>query len=140
MTDLLARIERGEPVEAQEIFDFAVGKVIEQGAPARTEFGCVYRDGHGRKCAFGHLIPDSLYKYSFEDVTAGGILNKYRRHPQYSPALAASLERHSSLITDTQEAHDDASRIERDGGSNFVNNFRHRAEAIARSYGLTFNF
>jgi hypothetical protein len=33
MTDLLTRIERGEPVEAQEVFDYSVGKVIEQGVP-----------------------------------------------------------------------------------------------------------
>lgn len=140
MSDLLSRIEAGEPVEAQEVFDFAVSKVIEQGRPATIGSLCAYRADMDRKCAFGHLIPDSLYKYSFEDVTADGILNKSARNPQYSPTLAASLERHYSLITDIQEAHDDASRFERDGGSKFVDNFRHRAEAVAKSYGLTFNF
>ena len=139
MTDLLTRIERGEPVEAQEVFDFAVGKVIEQGAPAISEDGCAYRTRNGNKCAFGHLIPDSLYKHSFENVTAVGILTEglSKKNLQYSPALAASLECHVSLITDIQRAHDKNSHRDR---VSFVPNFRHRAEAVAKEHGLTFKF
>ena len=139
MTDLLARIERGEPVEAQEIFDVAVGKVIEQGAPAMYAGDCVYRASHGRKCAFGHLIPDSLYDANFEDITAEGILDKRVKNPRYSSALSASLGRHTSLIGEMQRAHDGSAKdlVSLD---DFVDDFRHRAEAIARSYGLTFNF
>jgi hypothetical protein len=135
--DLLTRIERGEPVEAQEVFDFAVGKVIEQGDPAISEEGCVYRDHLGQKCAFGHLIPDSLYRHSFENVTSNGIINSTAKNPQYSPALAASLECHASLITDIQRSHDNSAHYE---GDNFVTKFRHRAEAVAQEHGLTFKF
>ena len=135
--DLLTRIERGEPVEAQEVFDFAVGKVIEQGDPAISEEGCVYRDHLGQKCAFGHLIPDSLYKHSFENVTADGIISSMAKNPQYSPALAASLECHASLITDIQRSHDNNADYE---GDNFVTKFRHHAEAVAATHGLTFKF
>ena len=137
MTDLLIRIERGEPVEAQEVFDFSVGKVIEQGNPAISEDCCAYRTGYGNKCAFGHLIPDSLYKRSFENVTSNGIINSAVKNPQYSPALAASLECHGSLITDIQRSHDNSSHYE---GENFVTKFRHRAEAVAKEHGLTFKF
>ena len=133
--DLLTRIERGEPVEAQEVFDFAVGKVIEQGAPATNVDGhCVYRTGNGNKCAFGHLIPDSLYKRSFENVTSAGIINSKTKTPQYSPALAASLECHVDLIYSLQQAHDNIH------ADDFVPNFRHRAEAVAKEHGLTFKF
>jgi hypothetical protein len=135
--DLLTRIKRGEPVEAQEVFDFAVGKVIEQGNPAKSEDGCVYRDHLGQKCAFGHLIPDSLYKPSFENVTSNGIINSAAKNPQYSPALAASLECHASLITGIQRAHGNNSHYD---GDNFVTKFRHRAEAVAEEHGLTFKF
>lgn len=137
MTDLLTRIERGEPVEAQEVFDFAVGKLIEQGGPATEDEVCVYRAANGNKCAFGHLIPDSLYKHSFENVTADGIIIRVAKNPQYSPALAASLERHASLITAIQRSHDRGSHYE---GDNFVTKFRHLAEAVARVNGLTFKF
>ena len=134
MTDLLTRIERGEPVEAQEVFDFAVGKVIEQGGPAIGKDGCVYRDHIGQKCAFGHLIPDSLYKHSFENVTSNGIINSTVKNPQYSPALAASLECHVDLIYSLQQAHDNVH------ADDFVPNFRRRAEAVAQEHGLTFKF
>lgn len=137
MTDLLARIERGEPVEAQEVFDFAVGKVIEQGVPAMYARECVYRASYGRKCAFGHLIPDSLYTDEFENLSAVTILAK-QAHPHYSSALAASLGRHSFLIEEMQRAHDRAAKYTQ--GADFVNNFRHRAEAVAKGHGLTFNF
>ena len=137
MTDLLARIERGEPVEAQEVFDFAVGKVIEQGAPSVGGDGCMYRDHLGQKCAFGHLIPDSLYRNSFENQTAKGILSKRIKTPHYSPALASSLERHASLITDLQRAHDTYAHCD---DSTFLSKFRHRAKAVAKDHGLTFNF
>lgn len=138
MTDLLARIERGEPVEAQEIFDFAVGKVIEQGRPAMVNGHCRYRTPEGNVCAFGALIPNSMYRKRFEDGTAAAILVEGVDKTKYSAELAGSLEAHHQLITQLQRAHDDiASYME---GEDFVTNFRHRAEAIAKSYGLTFNF
>ena len=140
MTDLLARIERGEPVEAQEVFDFAIGKVIEQGVPAMYAGDCVYRASYGRKCAFGHLIPDSLYDPFFENVTSDGILDKRLKTPRYSPALAASLERHLFLIKNMQRAHDGAATNAKLDGADFLELFRHSAEAVAKDHGLTFNF
>jgi hypothetical protein len=137
MTDLLTHIEQGLPVEAQEIFDYSVSKVIEQGNPAISEAGCVYRNHLGQKCAFGHLIPDALYKDSFENVTSNGIIRSGAKNPQYSPALAASLECHASLISAIQRAHDNNSHYE---GDRFVTNFWHHAEAVATMHGLTFKF
>lgn len=135
MTDLLSRIERGEPVEAQEIFDFAVSKVIEQGAPAlSTENFCAYRGELDRKCAFGHLIPDSLYEIRLEGVSACSILSDIGGS-KYSSKLAASLGRHSDLIVGLQSAHDGRATSE-----NFVAKFRYDAEIIAERHGLTFNF
>ena len=134
LADLLARIERGEPVEAQEVFDYSVGKVIEQGAKAVNQYNqCIYRAVNGNKCAFGHLIPDSLYRDTFEDKTARSILRKGGNG--YSSKLAASLEQHEYLITDLQTAHDEPSH-----GVNFLAGFRRRAEAAAATHGLTFKF
>ena len=136
MTDLLSRIEAGEPVEAQEVFDFAVSKVIEQGRPATVGSICAYRADMDRKCAFGHLIPDSLYESRFEGGSVYSILNT-NGALKYSSELSASLGRHLDLLADLQSAHDrNATRNAKD----FVTNFRHRAEAVAKRYGLTFNF
>ena len=134
MTDLLTRIERGEPVEAQEVFDFSVGKVIEQGVQARgAQNQCAYRGGKGTKCAFGHLIPDALYKKRMEGSGAYDLLDKEAPSRDFV-ALIPSLGRHLDLICSLQQAHDYTLTFD------FVSNFRHRAEAVAQEHGLTFKF
>lgn len=63
----------------QEIFDFVVLKLREQGAKSMSPKGnpdsttginCAYRGDKGRKCAAGHLIPDDQYHPSFEGSRA----------------------------------------------------------------------
>lgn len=136
MTDLLTRIERGEPVEAQEVFDFAVGKVIEQGVQARgAQYQCAYRGMNGTKCAFGHVIPDALYKKSMEGLGACALLcNEPGYLVHNAKALMPSLEVHADLIEALQGAHDNVH------AEDFVSNFRRRAEAVAATHGLTFKF
>jgi hypothetical protein len=136
MTDLLTRIEQGQPVKAQEIFDYSVSKVIEQGVQARgAQNQCAYRGENGTKCTFGHVIPDALYKRSMEGMNAKALLCT---EPMYSinnaTALQPSLEVHVDLLEALQAAHDNVS------ANNFVPNFRRRAEAIAATHGLTFKF
>ena len=136
MTDLLSRIEAGQPVKAQEVFDFAVSKVIEQGRPATKDGHCVYRADMDRKCAFGHLIPDSLYESRFEGGSVYSLLNNTGAL-KYSSGLAASLGPHLDLVADLQGAHDGlASGYHRV----FVANFRLHAKVIAEKHDLTFNF
>ena len=135
MTDLLTRIERGEPVKAQEVFDYSVSKVIEQGAPSLRGTACVYRAMNGNKCAFGHLIPDSLYEPHFEGGDAGALLIQGVKITRYAPKLAASLWEHSALITMIQKAHDIAAIFHADS---FLLHFRLRAKEIARQQRLTF--
>ena len=136
MTDLLTRIERGEPVEAQEVFDFAVGKVLKQGVQARgVQNQCAYRGSHGTKCAFGHLIPDALYKKRMEGIAASALLcNEPYYKVNNEEALMSSLEVHVGLIQGLQAAHDNVH------AEDFVSNFRRRAEAVAATHGLTFKF
>jgi hypothetical protein len=135
MTGLLTRIERGEPVKAQEVFDYSVSKVIEQGAPAYQGGACVYRAMNGNKCAFGHLIPDSLYDPRFEGAGTGSLLIEGIDRWLYTPKLAASLSVHGVLIAELAKAHDHAAHIH---AYNFLPHFLERAEEIAEEQGLTF--
>lgn len=56
----------------QEIFNKVYTGLRDQGFErAVNERGnCMYRAPDGKKCAFGHLIPDELYKPEMEDVLA----------------------------------------------------------------------
>jgi len=135
MTDLLTRIEQGLPVEAQEVFDYSVSKVIEQGVKALgMKNQCAYRGENGTKCAFGHLIPDALYKRGMEGINATALLVDapiYRVNN--ARGLLPSLKGHVDLLHALQTAHDNIS------ATDFVPNFRRRAEAVAATHGLTFN-
>jgi hypothetical protein len=99
---------------AQEIFDFVLDKLAEQGRPAMNADGsCYYRSPLGLKCAFGWLIPDRLYDPRIEGICAYMILKD-------TAALRRSDERvlcerlrqglklaaHYQLIADLQVAHD----------------------------------
>lgn len=136
MTDLLTRIERGKPVEAQEVFDYSVSKVIEQGVQAKgAQNQCAYRGENGTKCSFGHVIPDALYKKSMEGSNAVALLEQGRHYlPPNVKALLPSLGQHVDLIFSLQQAHDNVH------ADDFVSNFRRRAEAVAATHGLTFKF
>lgn len=50
----------------QQAFTQAIQGLIAQGRPSTRINTCVYRGPDNRKCAIGHLIPDSLYRESFE--------------------------------------------------------------------------
>lgn len=60
----------------QELFDFVVGKLHEQGGPSvdiissEGDAVCSYRGEHGRKCAAGWLIKDEFYGSGLEGAVA----------------------------------------------------------------------
>lgn len=92
----------------QETFDQAVLGVLEQGGPSlraaiNGKMDCAYRGEDGRKCAAGHLIPDSWYRAGMESIVA----------KSDTPAGMALLQLgHSlSLVHRLQAAHDDAALL-----------------------------
>ena len=55
----------------QEIFDIVARHLLTQGERSTApKLGCAYRDGSGRKCAIGALIPDDLYSRDLEGFRA----------------------------------------------------------------------
>ena len=66
----------------QQIYDYICEKLEEQncqsmeiGANSDKPQMCLYRNKDGKKCAVGHLIPDSLYDKSMEFNMLRGVLN-----------------------------------------------------------------
>lgn len=89
----------------QEVFDRAVKHLAQQGEPAlcvlpqnddTEEYSCAYRTPSGLKCAAGCLIPDELYRPSFENETFQNILSS---NLTCDPDLVG-------LINSLQMAHD----------------------------------
>lgn len=60
----------------QEIFDKVAEHLLVQNEQAYDETSqkCCYRDDHGRKCAVGCLIPDSLYSSIVEGTPVKEVL------------------------------------------------------------------
>ena len=50
----------------QEAFDKSVTALLKQNKKSEDGRKCMYRGPEGRKCAIGHLIPDSIYDPSME--------------------------------------------------------------------------
>jgi len=124
MTDrekLLAKIERGEDVTAQEIFDVSVAGLRAQGRKAlksfvteleedeleggcgltHTDWTCAYRGDGGVMCAVGQLIPDSLYDPDWDCASGTNVKSLLDGNDGLR-----SLRQHEGLLESMQSAHD----------------------------------
>jgi len=125
MTDLLARIEQNQPVEAQELYDYIVEAIVKQGRPSVGDNDrCLYRGPDGLKCAAGHVIPDSFYSEFIEEDT--GVLQL-----RLKGRLPKSLVPRVDLICDLQVAHDAASNY-----ADFLRIFMQETERLAGKFNL----
>ena len=119
---------------AQEVFDFVVGKVLEQGCKSvqcETNFAavsCMYRSNNGNKCAFGHVIADEDYRSVMENKIAQTV---FRDHgDMLGWKLIGENPAHLGLIMGLQQAHDDSS------SDNFRFEFANKAFLLASNRGL----
>lgn len=97
----------------QEIFDFVVTKLHEQGEPSINSDGeCVYHQKNEDKilqCSVGFLLPteteDDLYRIGMqENKKAISVLKAFKTEEEYA---ALDSTRKVSLISDLQHCHDD---------------------------------
>lgn len=90
----------------QEAFDVAVAGLVGQGLSRSRlinkygeDAGCGYRSQGGKKCALGHIIPDSEYKPEMEGFSAKGLHDACRM-----PARLSGI--HIDVLDDLQRCHD----------------------------------
>lgn len=95
---------------AQEIFDKAVGGLLNQGVQSYSEelSKCVYRTACGSKCAVGQLIPDNLYQPDMESGPSGvdSLVEKFPQVGEYILPSNMSSRRGMSFLSEMQEIHD----------------------------------
>jgi hypothetical protein len=112
----------------QEIFNTAYIGVLRQGDCAVNHRGeCVYRAGD-LKCAFGQLIPDSLYSLDMEGHRVGWVLKEYS-------AIAALVGPYPDLLNALQVAHDNAANKSTYAPYR-MESFVTAAAGVARRYNL----
>lgn len=117
---------------AQQVFDFIVTSVIQQGKPSTVmgkifggllETMCAYRGDEGRKCAAGFLLPDE-------------VIPKVRNHSMDWFGVLAAVEGasqvHNTLVYDLQVDHD----YNRDSDC-FIDAFKEDARATAKRHLLS---
>ena len=126
MTDLLTRIENNQPIEAQELYDFVVAAVVKQGRPSVGDNDrCLYRGPDGLKCAYGHVLPDSMYSKNMENCCIDELSDRNM--------IPKSLIRHTDLLGHLQECHDGSRPSQ---GFTFIKAFCHNANVVAKKYNL----
>jgi hypothetical protein len=127
MTDLLTRIEKNQPVEAQELYDYIVEAIVKQGRPSVGDNDrCLYRGPDGLKCAAGHVIPDSMYSEEMEGNAVDSLA--LQTLPFLSkPALPKSLHPHQKLLTYLQSNHDAAAH-----DNDFMGSFLSYSNTLAK--------
>lgn len=116
--------------QRQEMFDKAVGGVLEQGElSVAPDSGCFYRlrrpGKKTLKCAIGHLIPDSEYHPYLENICADD--------PKICAIIGADpcSKYDSEFLDQLQRSHD---------FSNTMDRFIIDAKKMARNRKLKWNF
>ena len=86
-------------MNAQEIFDTVARHLLRQNACSRYLGDCMYRNPNGLRCAVGILIPDDKYHENIETFDV--------YHPLVQAALPREVRRHTTLLRELQEVHDE---------------------------------
>jgi hypothetical protein len=112
---------------AQEVFDQVANHLLTQNQQSKSkgESNCVYRTDDGLKCAAGCLIGDDEYHSGFDNTDDVG--TTWRSLIQRG---LVKTSKHSELITDLQNLHD----------NRVVFNWRSELMFVAKRYSLTTNF
>lgn len=97
-----------------------------------TGFNCLYRGPDGAKCAAGHLIPDDVFKESWE---GSGIYYLIGRDLEFD--LGFTSAKTEQFISKLQEAHDRAAANHLRDNEDFHESIEHSLRNFAMTYSLT---
>ena len=112
-------------VDKQEIFDYVVNHLRQQGGPALNFYGdCAYRGGDDTMCAVGCLLADDEYVPGFEGTSAKELELPHR------------LREHADMLDTLQGFHDlfDNWSFESEGG--FSQRGEQRLKTLRAALGI----
>lgn len=119
-----------DPKSNQQVFDYVVTKLAEQGKPSVGQGGkCQYRGEDGCKCAVGWLISDKQYDHEWDKFSGMSV------DATTVSSVMDELGYSRSLLRSLQNAHDDAAH-EKDKPAVF-SRWRTRFCSAALSFNLS---
>lgn len=110
----------------QEVFDYAVGHIVEQGRLSASWVGCAYRGEGNTRCPVGWFILDELYSPSMEGERISDPLVR-----EALPSWAKG--KIYSLLKQLQETHDDVTVRK-------LEEFLDNAKDVCKSYRLAWHW
>ena len=88
----------------QELFDFAVPKVLSQTEMSKSASGCcIYRKRKDLRCAIGWLLPDEYYDKIYEGSSVATLISKY-----YKKLPEEFCIENETFLTKLQHCYDNA--------------------------------
>lgn len=107
--------------DKQEMFNAAyLGLAAQEFRKSYKDVFCMYRAPNGDKCAFGHCVPDELYRSAMEGELAGDVLKMIEEKD--------ICNHFGSFANRLQCCHDDA---------NSPDDMKSRLAAFAKAHNLT---
>jgi hypothetical protein len=135
MNDINLKRFLDKEISFQEVADYAVGKILEQGcASVNSVNQCQYRGEGGTKCAIGHLIPDSDYLPLLDSscgVRASRVIEQLYKGDKISTRAV--------FLDQLQKTHDRAN-VGNFGENTFIELFRKKAHQFYDDYNLIWSF
>lgn len=120
---------------AQQVFNYVVLALVMQGNRSVDNNGmCLYRSPDGRKCAAGHLIPDSEYYPSMEGYRWTEAIDKGNEAAESCGQTPTLTKDKNALILALQTLHDNC-KLDDDLHFDKVD-FNSRCRQIAAKFGL----
>ena len=125
-----------EPRTNQEVFDYVLEKLYEQGRPSvnpRSPKECLYRGDAGARCAAGWLLPDDLWKQRYNAYGFAALPAEIMDDPRMCHLDV-------DLVVAMQDAHDDAAvacaKDARQG--DWLRDWLRKMQGVARNFNLQY--
>lgn len=130
--------ELTEHTTAQKLFDYISAFLVRQKVQSIKNGNCLYRGPRGLMCAVGCIIPDSVYRPTFEGLTVDDLLYDGLRLPdkEESKQFWMILDNHRELLVRLQLVHDGGTP---GAPSDKPPIFEEGLKEVAKDFGLNFD-